>query len=80
MRFVANGARLVVALLNQQTPETLITAAVVVPLTGFVGLALVWVLSHILPLLAVLLVAWGLLLLSLALVKFAQRFLWRFTR
>ena len=80
MRFVANGARLVVALLNQQTPETLITAAVVVPLTGFVGLALVWVLSHILPLLAVLLVAWGALLLSLALVKFAQRFLWRFTR
>lgn len=80
MRFVANGARLVVALLNQQTPETLLTAAVVVPLTGFVGLALVWVLSHILPLLAVLLVAWGALLLSLALVKFAQRFLWRFTR
>lgn len=80
MRFVANGARLVVALLTQQTPETLITAAVVVPLTGFVGLALVWVLSHILPLLAVLLVAWGALLLSLALVKFAQRFLWRFTR
>ncbi|MBD2429303.1 hypothetical protein [Phormidium sp. FACHB-1136] len=80
MRFVANLARLVVALLNQQTPETLITAAVVVPLTGFVGLALVWVLSHILPLLAVLLVAWGALLLSLALVKFAQRFLWRFTR
>ncbi|MBD2429215.1 hypothetical protein [Phormidium sp. FACHB-1136] len=80
MRFVTNLARWVVALLNQQTPETLITAAVVVPLTGCVGLALVWVLSHILPLLAVLLVAWGALLLSLALVKFAQRFLWRFTR
>ena len=80
MRFVANGARLVVALLNQQTPETLITAAVVVPLTGFVGLALVWVLSHILPLLAVLLVAWGLLLLSLAVVKVLTQPFRRFPR
>ena len=80
MRFVANLARLVVALLNQQTPETLITAAVVVPLTGFVGLALVWVLSHILPLLAVLLVAWGLLLLSLAVVKVLTQPFRRFPR
>jgi hypothetical protein len=80
MRFVANLVRLVLALLNQQSPETLLTAAVVVPLTGFVGLALVKVLSHIIPLLAMLLMAWGLLLLSLAVVKFAQRFLWRLTR
>ncbi|QQE67464.1 hypothetical protein GFS31_41770 (plasmid) [Leptolyngbya sp. BL0902] len=80
MRFVANLVCLVLALLNQQSPETLLAAAVVVPLTGFVGLALIKVLSHIIPLLAVLLLAWGALLLSLAVVKFAQRLLWRFIR
>ena len=50
------------------------------PLTGLVGLALIRVLSHVIPLLAVLLVAWGCLLMGLAVVKVAQQFLWRFTR
>jgi hypothetical protein len=80
MKYAINCARLVFALLNQQTPEKLFTAAVVVPLTGFVGLALIRVLSHVIPLLAVLLVAWGVLLMGLAVVKVAQQFLWRFTR
>ncbi|MBD2428418.1 hypothetical protein [Phormidium sp. FACHB-1136] len=80
MKFAVNYARLVFALLNQQPPEKLFAAAVGVPLTGFVGLGLVWVLSHVLSLLAVLLVAYGLLLLSMAVVKVAQQFFWRFTR
>ena len=80
MKFASNCVRLVAALLNHQTPEKLFTAAVVVPLTGFVGLALIKLLSHVIPLLAVLLVAWGCLLMGLAVVKVAQQFLWRFTR
>ncbi len=80
MKYVTNCARLVFALLNQQNPATLALGAGVVPLTGLVGLALIRVLSHVIPLLAVLLVAWGCLLMGLAVVKVAQQFLWRFTR
>jgi hypothetical protein len=80
MKYAINCARLVFALLNQQTPEKLFIAAVIVPFTGFVGLALIKLLSHVIPLLAVLLVAYGVLLFGLGVVKVAQQFLWRFTR
>ncbi len=80
MKYVTKLSRLVFALLNQQSPALLAQAAVVVPLTGFVGLALIKLLNHVIPLLAVLLVAYGLLLLSMAVVKVAQQFFWRFTR
>jgi hypothetical protein len=71
---------LVAALLNQQTPETLLTAAVGAPLGGFIALGLVRVINALAPVLWLLLLGWGALLLVLALVKFAQRFLWRFSR
>ncbi len=80
MKYVTNCARLVFALLNQQPPALLAQAAIVVPLTGFVGLALIKLLSHVIPLLAVLLVAWGLLLLSLAVVKVLTQPFRRFPR
>ena len=80
MKYATNYARLVFALLNQQPPALLAQAAIVVPLTGFVGLALIKRLSHVIPLLAVLLVAYGVLLFGLGVVKVAQQFLWRFTR
>jgi|688.fasta_scaffold894666_1 hypothetical protein len=62
--------RLVFATLNQQTPEQLLSAAVVVPLTGVL---LLWLVTALAPVLGWLLLAWGLLLLSMSLVKFAQR-------
>ncbi len=80
MKYATNYARLVFALLNQQPPALLAQAAIVVPLTGFVGLALIKRLSHVIPLLAVLLVAWGLLLLSLAVVKVLTQPFRRFPR
>jgi len=80
MKYATNCARLVFALLNQQSPALLAQAAIVVPLTGFVGLALIKRLSHVIPLLAVLLVAWGLLLLSLAVVKVLTQPFRRFPR
>jgi hypothetical protein len=80
MKSVTSFSRLVFALLNQQNPKDLLAASVVVPLTGFFGLTLIKLANVIMPLLLWLLLAWGLLLLSMALVKFAQRFLWRFTR
>jgi len=80
MKFASNCVRLVAALLNHQTPEKLFTAAVVVPLTGFVALALLRLLSHVIPLLAVLLVAWGVLLFGLGVVKVLALQLRRFPR
>lgn len=80
MKFAVNYARLVFALLNHQTPSNLATAAVMVPLTGFVLLLLVRLLNAIAPVLGVAFIAWGCLLLGMAVVKFAQQFLWRVTR
>ncbi len=80
MKSATNVVRLVAALLNQQTPEKLLTAAVSVPLGGFLLLGLVRVINALAPVLWVLLLGWGALLLVLAVVKFTQQFLWRFTR
>ena len=80
MKYVTKLSRLVFALLNQQSPALLAQAAVVVPLTGFVGLALIKLLSHVIPLLAVLLVAWGVLLFGLGVVKVLALQLRRFPR
>ena len=80
MTFVSNYVRLVFALLNHQTPKKLFTAALVVPLTGFVGLALVKLLSHVIPLLAVLLVTWGLRLFGLGVMKVLTQPFRRFPR
>ena len=80
MKFATNCVRLVAALLNHQTPEKLFTAAFVVPFTGFVGLALIKLLSYVIPLLAVLLVAWGLLLFGLGVVKVLTQPFRRFPR
>lgn len=80
MKYVTNCARLVFALLNQQTPATLALGAGVVPLTGFLLLLLIRVLNALAPVLGVALIAWGCLLMGLAVVKVAQQFLWRFPR
>ena len=77
MKFAVNYIRLVFALLNHQTPSNLATAAVMVPLTGLV---LLWLITRLAGVLSVLLLAWGCLLLGMAVVKFAQQFLWRVTR
>lgn len=71
MKTAINFGRLVFALLNQQSPALLTLAAGVVPLTGFLLLLLIRLLNALAPLLGVALIAWGCLLLGLAVVKFS---------
>ena len=71
MKTAINFGRLVFALLNQQTPATLALGAGVVPLTGFLLLLLIRVLNALAPVLGFALIAWGGLLMGLAVVKVA---------